>query len=241
MNARLVWTGALAAAMLCAACSTEPLRLHDVRGEVTAELAVISLPEELEVASVNGVQIEGASGMWSKGDKILEVAPGRYELLVYYREIWQRGDQHDVLRSDPARFAIEAHAGGRYRIDFSRPANFEAAQRLSADFAGWTEDLASGDRSDSQPSGLGFRRGLIASATGNDTLVPVAGRAGNHQHVAPLPDSRDVLREEESAIGSALPMAPVQESEWLLLMQGWWSQASAAERREFLRWLSTQR
>jgi uncharacterized protein YccT (UPF0319 family) len=241
MNARLVWSGGLAAAVLSTACSTEPLRLHDVHGEATTEFAVISLPEELEVASVNGVEIEGANGLWSKGDKTLEVAPGRYELLAYYREIWQRGDHHDVLRSDPARFYIEAQAGGRYRIDYPRPANFEAAQRLAAEFAGWTEDLASGERSDSLPSGLGFRRGLIASATGDDTLVPVAGRAGRHQPVAPLPDSPDVLRDEASATHSAPPMAPARESEWLLLMQGWWSQASAAERREFLRWLSTQR
>lgn len=241
MNTRLAWTGGLAAALLCAACSTEPLRLYDVRGESIAGLAVISLPEQLEVASVNGVEIEGASGMWSKGDKTLEVAPGRYELLAYYREIWQRGDHHDVLRSDPARFFIDAHAGGRYRIDYSRPANFEEAQRLAADFAGWTEDLASGERSDSLPSGLGFRRGLIASATGDDTLVSVAGRGERHQPVAPLPDSPDVLDGEAPAPASAPSMAPVQESEWLLLMQGWWSQASAAERREFLRWLSTQR
>src|SRR5690606_33814855 len=92
------------AAVFGAACTSAPIQLHDADA---AGVAVISLPEQLEVASINGLEVEGASGLLKKGDTTLEVAPGRYEVLAFYRELWERGDQHDVLRSDPALFVIE--------------------------------------------------------------------------------------------------------------------------------------
>ncbi|HUG97796.1 MAG TPA: DUF2057 family protein [Gammaproteobacteria bacterium] len=220
------------AAAFGAACTSAPVRLHDADA---AAVAVISLPEQLEVASINGLEVEGVSGLLKKGDTTLEVAPGRYEVLVFYRELWQRGDHHDVLRSDPALFVVEAGAGGHYRLDYARPRDFGAAQALAADFTGWVEDLATGDRMPSRSSGLQFRQGVIPAVTFDDTLVPTAAGGGNGQVVAPL--SSPVTRAGD---GHAPPTAS-PEDEWLSLMQGWWNQASAAERRAFLHWLGEQR
>ena len=219
------------AAAFSSACTSAPIRLHDAN---TAAVAVISLPEQLEVASVNGREVEGTSGLLKKGDTTLEVAPGRYEILAFYRELWERGDQHDVLRSDPALFVVEAGAGGHYRLDYARPRDRGAAQALAANFTGWVEDLATGERMPSRSSGLQFRQGVIPAVTFDDTLVPTAADGGSGQVVAPL--SSPVTRADDAKT----PPGDSPDGEWLSLMQGWWNEASAAERRAFLRWLGEQ-
>jgi uncharacterized protein YccT (UPF0319 family) len=199
-----------------AACATPPIPLH---GEAGVTPASIVLPEQLEVVTVNGLEVAGAHGLLSKGDTTLEVSPGRYEVVAFYRELWERGDQHDMLRSDPALFVVDAAAGQRYRLDYARPANLAEARALAADFRGWVEEEATGARTPSTASGLRFRRGLVAAATFDDTLVPVAPVSGSGQQVAPLPAA----------------------DAWLDLMKGWWNEASAEERREFLRWVGDRR
>lgn len=249
-----------------AACATPTIPLH---GELGAgPPASIVLPEQLEVVTVNGLEIKGSRGLLAKGDTTLEVSPGRYEVLAFYRELWDRGDQHDMLRSDPALFVVEAAAGERYRLDYSRPGTTAEARALAEDFKGWVEHEGSGKRTPSSTSGLQFRRGLVASATFDDTLVPVAPTGGNGQHVAPLPapaampvpapmpaaqasapvrqvpaPSAPVTAQPAAAMtAQPAPLAPPGEGEdWLGLMKGWWSEASAEERREFLRWVGERR
>lgn len=242
------------------ACAAPAIPLHDPASDASPPASIV-LPEPLEVVSVNGLAIEGTRGMLGKGETILEVSPGRYEVLAFYRELWERGDQHEVLRSDPAMFVVEAAAGRRYLLDYSRPATMDEARALAGNFSGWVEDVASGARTPSAPSGLQFRRGLVAAATFDDTLVPVAPVSGTRQTVAPLTGA-----EPSTKHGLAVAVAPTQqaapavtapvteplrdlpqsqesqgEEDWLALMKSWWGEASAEERREFLRWVGERR
>lgn len=245
MPSRLRLVASLLVLPVLAGCQAAPVQLHESGS--AAQTAVITLPEQLEVAAVNGKEIEGASGMLTRGEKTLEVVPGTYELLVFYRELWEWGDHHEVLRSDPALFRITTVAGGRYRIDYERPANLEQARDLVADFNGWVEDQVSGQRIASASSGLQFRRGLVPAVTFDDTLVPTARQgAGGQQAVAPLETEAGPKEETRAEITAEtraepeVPAAPVQ-GEWLDLMKTWWNQASSEERREFLRWLAESR
>jgi hypothetical protein len=234
---RLYTTAAcLAAALTLAACTAAPLGLAGDAAPPGAATAVILLPEELELVSINGREIEGAGGLLSKGDKTYEVVPGRYELLVFYRELWERGDHHDVLRSDPALFTVQAEAGARYRLAYERPGTFAEAEALAADFAGWAEDLSTGVRTPSRASGLKFRRGLIPAVTFDDALVPSAASGGGGQFVPPLEGAAEEAPPAQAPTASAAP-----DPDWLALMKSWWNQASDDERREFLRWLGEQR
>ena len=228
---------ALALAVL-AGCASAPVALHDP-DVPRAELAMITMPEQLEVATVNGLEIEGASGMMTRGEKTLELAPGRYELLVFYRELWELGDAHEILRSDPALFVVDAAAGGRYRLDYDRPAGIESARTMAEDFTGWVENLATGERTPALESGLQFRRGLVPALTFDDTLVPAAEQVADGQEVPPLPTAVAPV----PAPGMAPQPAPeaMPEGSWLDLMKSFWSEASSEERRAFLRWLAEQR
>lgn len=249
-------TGSIACIFLLglgAGCTSGPVKLYGNQPSPDTAIALITLPEALEVATINGAEIEGASGMLSKGDKTLEVAPGRYEILVYYRELWDRGDQHDVLRSDPALFVIDAGPGHRYRIDYTKPGNLSQARALTEDFRGWVENVDTGERVASQASGLEFRKGLVPAVTFDDTLVRSAGDSGGVQMVQPLPPAATTIGAAGPAAQVVAPAIPPgampasaspqasgaapPEKDWLALMKGWWNQASPEERREFLRWL----
>lgn len=243
-----------------AACTTAPIQLHEGGYVAAGEVAFIVLPEQLEVTTVNGLEITGASGLLRKGDKTLEVAPGRYEVLAFYRELWIRADQQDMLRSDPALFIVDAAPGQQYRLDYAQPATFAEAEALAANFEGWVEDLATGARTSSLESGLQFRRGLIPAATFDTTLVPAAAAGNGQQTVPPLPVSAGVSGGSPAPValpqhvvtGSArLPAGAPEageatggpapaDSDWLPLMKSWWREASSEERREFLRWAGEQ-
>lgn len=250
------------AAVLATACTTAPIRLNAGEDIGGAEAARIILPEQLEVATINGLEITGAKGLFGKGDQTLEVAPGRYEVLAFYRELWIRGDQQDMLRSDPALFIVEASPGHRYRLEYARPDTFSEAEALAENFGGWVEDMATGTRTPSGDSGLQFRRGLIPAATFDSTLVPAAAEARGGQTVPPMQGSSEATSSVPSpsvaapqqldTVTSVAPAAvppvrgeaasnPPSEAEWLALMKGWWSQATPGERREFLRWIGEQR
>ncbi|WP_169518302.1 DUF2057 family protein [Solimonas variicoloris] len=236
-----------------AACASPQLRLYEGTAKPAAEVAVITMPEQLEVASINGTEVPGAKGMWNKGDKRLEVLPGRYEALIYYREVWQSGDSSDVLRSrSPALFVIDAQAGHQYRIGYSQPANYEAAKRLAQDFRGWVDDQTSATRTASVDSGVKFKEGVLAQVSGDGGLVADHGAEGPRavQPVRPLPPAPAVApvappvpavavpsAAASAAAASAAPVAGAAGRDWVSLMKGWWQQASADERRGFLRWV----
>lgn len=234
-----------------AACASPGLRLYDGPQRPAGEVAVVTLPEQLEVASINGTEVPGAKGMWTRGDKRLELAPGRYELLVYYREVWQANGDSDVLRSNPALFTVDAAAGHEYRIDYPHPPRYDDARALSKDFHGWVEDRSAGTRIASTDSGLRFKGGLAAQVTGDNTLVAAEGAKGEAAPaVRPLAVPAPVVPAAPSAASvsiappaapapvTPIPVAPPAPArDWVALMKGWWQQASPEERREFLRWV----
>lgn len=247
MSHRLITAMTVALVTLLAGCSSPQLKLYDGASNPSTQAARLTMPEAIEVARINGVEVKGASGMWTRGDKVMELAPGRYEVLAYYREIWNQGDQHDVLRSDPALFVLDARAGGRYRIDYAHPAEYREAQRLAAAFSGVLIDEASGTRMPSQASGVRFPTGVMGQIAGASELLPDDGSSASTQVVAPLEASPAIPAGTASGKRSpvVVPPAPVApaaatEGDWLTLMQAWWKQASSEERRAFLRWVATQ-
>ncbi|MFT4045910.1 MAG: DUF2057 family protein [Solimonas sp.] len=231
-----------------AACAGPDVRLYEGASRPAAEIAVVTMPEQLEVATINGVEVPAAQGMWNRGDKRLEVLPGRYEVLVFYREVWQASGESDVLRSkSPALFVIDAQAGHQYRIDYAHPGTYDDAKKLVQDFRGWSEDRTTGVRTASVSSGLKFGGGLagvFAPATGNTTLVQDAAKFKDGvvtQTIQPLQAAPSASAPEPAAAPVVAPLPPTasagQDRDWVNLMKGWWKQAGAQEHRDFLRWV----
>lgn len=237
----------MACLLTLGACANPQLRLYDGGQKPDSKIALITLPEAIEVARLNGVEVKGASGLWTRGDKVLELTPGRYELLAFYREVWEHGDSHDVLRSDPVLFVIEAKPGERYRVEYSHPDNYAQARQLAANFSAVLINEATGKRIASQPSGVRFPKGLMAQFSGASELESDDGEAwpGQRQVIEPMAAatvraaSPEAVSDQQAAERTGSPAA-TRDADWVGLMQAWWKQASPAERRAFLRWVGEQ-
>jgi uncharacterized protein YccT (UPF0319 family) len=221
---------------LLGGCAASTVRLN---GSGPAGGATLTLPEPLEIATINGVEPKGVQGLLRGGERTLQLAPGRYDILAYYREIWTVGEGHDTLMSDPARFLIDVAEGQHYRLDYHQPQNYEAARTLERHFEGWVTDLQTQQRTPSSDSGLRFRRGL----TGKDKTLIAATPAdhgdGATQFIAPLPAATAAPAPERAITAPAGTASKSQD--WLSLMQAWWQQANAEERRAFLAWVAAAR
>ena len=233
--------------LLCSACAQRPIQLYDGKPD---GIATINFPEQLELEQLNGKPVRGAKGMFTRGDKNLEVAaPGRYELMVFYREVLNPQGEHEVVKSDPELFVIDAAAGHRYRIDYERPRNPGEARQLAAAFKGRVEDQSTGARTASVDSGLAFDRSLVAAFQPGSKLVDAAEQQpGAKQVIAPLAipvaaaPAVSVPATAPPAVMPAAVVAPptaksVDTAERLPLLKAWWKQASAEERKLALRWV----
>jgi hypothetical protein len=237
----------MACLLTLGACANPQLRLYDGGQKPDSKIALVTLPEAIEAARLNGVEVKGASGLWTRGDKVLELTPGRYELLAFYREVWEHGDSHDVLRSDPVLFVIEAKPGEQYRVEYVHPDNYAQARQLAADFSAVLVNEATGKRTASQPSGVRFPTGLMAQFSGASELESADGQArpGQQQVIEPMGAaaarsvSPEPVTDQRAAERAASPATP-RDADWVGLMQAWWKQASPAERRAFLRWVGEQ-
>lgn len=225
---RLLLIGSLA--WLLAACERSPtLRLYDGPERGRAEMLTIRVPEQLEILTINEQRVERGNTLFATGYQDLQLAPGEYRVVAYYKELWDLElDNHAVYRSDPVTFTVDGKGGEFYRLAYDKPDNAREAEQLADNFSGWSENIATGDRRDTTASGLvrpGLFTGLVAGTTAAVAEQPAV------TSVAPASNA------------PAAPAAPAGNSGaadmgYVDMLKAYWSQASAEERREFLRWIA---
>ena len=127
-----------AAAFLLTACSRSPVvQLYEGAKQPDSQVLTIRVPSDLEVFTINGSEVDGVNTFFNTDHKDLKVTPGRYEILAYYKRLWDLdADNHEVMKSDPALFVVDGEAGEFYRLDFERPQNVTQARALEDDFSG---------------------------------------------------------------------------------------------------------
>lgn len=206
--------------LLVAACSTSPVvKLYDGADRPAGELLTVRVPVELEILSINDRRIEGASTLFAYGHRDLQLLPGQYRIVAYYKNLFQLdADQHEIIKSDPALFTVNGNAGEVVALAFEKPADVAAAREMAKHFDGWTENLSSGERIASKPSGLILNQGFIGLAS---QAAPAA--TASAASVAP---------EQPPGSDSAV------NTDILESLKANWQQASPEERREFLLWMS---
>lgn len=209
--------------LLVTACSTSPVvKLYDGADRPTGELLTVRVPVELEILSINDRRIEGASTLFAYGHRDLQLLPGQYRIVAYYKSLFQlNADQHEIIKSDPALFTVNGNAGEVVALAFEKPADVNAAREMAKHFDGWSENLSSGERIASKPSGLILNQGFIGLAS-----TPAPAKTASTASVAP----------EQPAAGSSTESTVTTDV--LDALKANWQQASPEERREFLLWMS---
>lgn len=235
----------LCTVLLLTACSNAPLRLYDGPAKPAAAIARVAIPIDIDILSLNGKKVEGSNTLLGTADRELELLPGRYQLLVYYNNLWQaEGDSHETIRSRPMIFDLELAAGHSYQMDFTRTRDIKIARQFATHFPVWLTDLINGARVEGQDSGLAFDNSLLNQITGRKVLDTVGSTSteGN-QVIAPLAPQTTVM--DAAHTPAATPAAaidniatrPATSGGYLDLLKAQWQQANQEEKRSFLQWI----
>lgn len=216
-NMMLPLSAILATLLLLTACTGSPvIRLYDGPEKPDSEVTRVRVPETLEILNINGQRPAGVNTLFSSGHKDLHLVPGDYQIVAFYKEIWEPAatSSHVVVRSEPVVFDVAGTPGSLFQLGYDAPDTLPGARELANHFSGWSENVASGERQPTRPSGMS-RPGLISGLTTEATAETVAPGA-------------------ETAAGSP----EVDGVASLDMLKAWWSQASAEERSAFLRWVA---
>jgi uncharacterized protein len=227
-----------AAAFLLTACSRSPVvQLYEGAKQPDSQVLTIRVPSDLEVFTINGSEVDGVNTFFNTDHKDLKVTPGRYEILAYYKRLWDLdADNHEVMKSDPALFVVDGEAGEFYRLDFERPQNVTQARALEEDFSGWVENMNSGEKTPSQASGLVLNRGFLAPITG--TEVETQGASAVQPKAAEAVTPAPAAPKAGGANGSEGGASSSGQASYLDTLKAQWNQATQEERRQFLQWIS---
>lgn len=214
--------------LLLAACSSQPIKLYSGPERPAEQLAVVKLPVELELLSINGKPVDAPFALLGMGDRQLQLLPGRYQLLVFYENIWETsGDSHTTIQSKPVTLTMTLETGHTYQVSFNEAQSIEQARAFEEQFQARLTDLASGQQVTSQASGLKLDNSLFNQLTGQTQAV--AASTPSQQTITPL----------ATVSPSAKPTSNAVAVGYLDLLKAQWQQASQAEKRAFLKWISS--
>ncbi len=222
--------------LILSACARSPVvQLYDGAAKPDSQVLTVRVPSEIEVFTINGKEVDGANTFFATDFKELKFAPGRYEILAYYKELWQLdADNHEIVKTNPANFIVDGKAGEKWQLDYDKPANVEEARALEDTFTGWALNTATGEKVAAQESNLILKRGFLAPITGEEVSTAASASVAPQQAVAPAP----ATSAPAPAPATQAAPAPAPAASYLDTLKAQWKQATPEERREFLQWIA---
>ena len=215
-------------ALFLAACARSPVvQLYDGPAKADSQVLTVKVPSEIEVFTINGKELEGVNTFFATDFKELKLAPGRYEILAYYKELWQLDvDNHEIVKTNPANFIIDGKAGDQWQLGFDKPQNVEEASAMEDSFSGWASNTETGEKVAAKESDLILNRGFLAPITGEEVTTATSNS------IAP----QNAAGANAANAQKSTSVAP--GASYLDTLKAQWKQATQQERREFLQWIS---
>lgn len=124
--------GVVVAGLTACASLNAPVKGYDGPTRPVAELAVLSVPDTIQVMSVDG--LEPNISLLGQRALTLQVLPGEHVLSVRYVELFEHvltSDDHEIVRSRPVAIRFTAKAGSTYSFKFEHPKNIDAAHAFA--------------------------------------------------------------------------------------------------------------
>lgn len=116
---------ALSLALLAGCAGRGPLPAYAGVSRPLAEVAVVAIPEEIQVMAIDGREPPPS---FLRGHRELALLPGEHVFSLRYVQLFRLGaDEHDVVRSRQAALRFTAVAGGRYRLEVPAQRDRDAA------------------------------------------------------------------------------------------------------------------
>lgn len=208
--------------LLCACARSPVVQLYDGPAQSDNNIVTVRIPSQLEVFTINGEEVDGVNTFFASDYKDVKLTPGRYEILAYYKELWQLdADNHEIVKTNPANFVVDGKPGDMWVLGYEQPGDVDAARAMEDNFSGWSENAVTGEKVAAEKSKLILKRGFLAPVTGEEVAAPASNT------VAPLATST-----------AAEAVAPEAAASYLDTLKAQWNQATPEERREFLQWIS---
>jgi len=214
-------------ALILSACARSPVvQLYDGAAKPDSQVLTVRVPSEIEVFTINGKEVDGVNTFFATDFKELKLTPGRYEILAYYKELWQLdADNHEIVKTNPANFIVDGKAGEKWQLDYNKPENVDDARALEDSFTGWALNTNTGDKVAAKESGLILKRGFLAPITGEEVSTASSKNIAPQQSASPAP-------------AAAVSSQPAPAASYLDTLKAQWKQATPEERREFLQWVA---
>ena len=193
------------------ACASSPdIKLYEGADLTAEQLLLVDVPMELEIVVINERRVEGINKLFNLGDRTLHLQPGEYRIIAYYKNLFELpGNNHEVVKSAPVMYRIKGAAGSRYRLSFDEPADVDEARKMAKDFSGYSLNLATAEQRPTEASGMVLNQGFLS--------IQSAPEAASFSTVAPESDT---------------------DLSHMDLLKASWQNATAEERRAFLRWIA---
>lgn len=117
-------------AMGLTACAAQgPLKVYEGPERAAAEVALVSVPEQIEVMAVDGREPPPS---FLKSNVELSLLPGEHVFSLRYVELFQiSSDEHEVVRSKQAALRFTAKAGAVYKLEMPKQANRDVARKFA--------------------------------------------------------------------------------------------------------------
>lgn len=212
----------LAALLALAGCATQKKDLLAVPAAdaARADLAVLVLPEALDLEMVDGLVYPGFRSMFRRGDIRVKVLPGQREVALRYNQVFELSNsQHEVVKSNVIVLQFLAEPGQEYRAVHPPFRDAKEARAGMLNFTVTVEDAG------------GANRVVQASQ--------VQTRWGGQQVVT---TRQDLVSPEAAAAAPAAATAPAAPGALnaLELLKFSWQGATAGDRAAFLEWVRQQ-
>ncbi|UAW99783.1 DUF2057 family protein [Halopseudomonas nanhaiensis] len=227
----------LALACLLPACAQQSqVQLYPGAELPESRELIVEVPSGLEIIDVNGQEVPAANSMFNGDKRVLKLEPGTYRIHAFFKNVYDIGGgiSTEVVRTRSAIFSVDGRAGETWRLGYRAPENLEQARELRESFSGWSENLATGERTETQPGGK--LQSSLSQLMGSGPATPTAAEA-----VAPLESTRAPV-----AAGVA-PPAPTAAASLphndatLATLQQLWRLLTPESKAAFLEWQENNR
>ena len=196
-----------------------PLRIGDAERMAPADTAYITIPEDIEVVSVDGQRIKSFSDYILSTVQEINVTPGEHLIVVRYNAFWDRSNlqKQEEIKSKKVALKFNAARGGLYTITHPEVDDRMAAKKLAENPNIWIAKV--GKYSGKELNGTRVSRSAGAEELRNYT---------EHVKTPPIIENDTALKEEWYS------MSNKEKEEFRKWLE--WNNMSQDEKKKFREW-----
>ena len=188
-------------------CSETTYRFYDGANKPSSQIALVSLPPEIDLIMIDGKDVSSKFGLFRRGNVKIALNPGHHRFVLQYSQIWDiDADEHEKIKSLEVEIRSTLEKNHEYKFSFDIPETLEEARKVQENFLVTLTDVKTNKTITSKLKNPAD--GLNLTRLKKDEPAP---------QNTPLPPSAN----------DNLP---------LQMLKHWWAQSSDEDKKAFLLW-----